>query len=307
MTEHDNEHANTQANESTNVDTNEPTDDSTNEQHLTPVETNQELANLNLPDESKYPPILTSEEEYELAVKLYENHDLEAAQKLVMSHLRFVAFIAYGYKGYGLEQEELIQEGTIGLMKAVKKYNPYKKVRLASFAVYWIRAEIHEFIFKNWKIVKLATTKAQRKLFFKLKSAKSQIYGSLTLEEATSIANDLGVRPEDVLEMEARLQFNAVGLDTDNDDNDSPKNYLPSPSKNPEQLLLESDSKEHAQQKLYEALSTLDERSLDILESRYLKEKKETLHTLADKYGVSAERIRQLENKAMSVLKEHLS
>jgi RNA polymerase sigma-32 factor len=267
---------------------------------------NKELANIHLPDESKYPPILSSEEEYELAVRLYENHDLEAAQKLVMSHLRFVAFIAYGYKGYGLEQEDLIQEGTIGLMKAVKQFNPYKEVRLASYAVYWIRAEIHEFIFKNWKIVKLATTKAQRKLFFKLKSAKSQIYGSLSADEAQQIANDLGVKPSEVLDMEARLQFNAVGLDNDDDDNNSPKDYLPSATKTPEQLLLESDTAEHSQQKLYNALSKLDDRSLDILESRYLQEKKSTLHDLADKYSVSAERIRQLENKAMAELKQNL-
>jgi RNA polymerase sigma-32 factor len=270
---------------------------------------NTKLAKLNLPEADKYPPILSSEEEYELAVKLYENHDLEAAQKLVLSHIRFVAFISYGYKGYGLEQEDLIQEGTIGLMKAVKKFNPYKKVRLSSFAVYWIRAEIHEFIFKNWKIVKVATTKSQRKLFFKLKSAKSEIYGSLNKEQAAEIAENLGVKTSDVLEMEKRLQFNAVGLDSgsnDDDENSSPKNYLPSPEQTPEQLLLESDNQEHSQQKLYKALSGLDERSLDILESRYLKEKKETLHTLADKYGVSAERVRQLENQAMAKLKNSL-
>ena len=154
-------------------------------------------------DIQKYPPILSAEEEHELAVSLFENHDLDAARKLVLSHIRFVAFIAHGYKGYGLEQADLIQEGTIGLMKAVKKFNPYKKVRLASFAVYWIRAEIHEFIFKNWKIVKVATTKAQRKLFFKLKQAKAQIYQSLTEEQANDIAEDLGVKTSDVLEMEA--------------------------------------------------------------------------------------------------------
>lgn len=266
----------------------------------------QELAKLNRLSGEKYPPILSSDEEYELAVKLYESHDLKAAQKLVLSHIRFVAFISYGYKGYGLEQEDLIQEGTIGLMKAVKKFNPYKKVRLSSFAVYWIRAEIHEFIFKNWKIVKVATTKSQRKLFFKLKAAKSDIYGSLNLEQATKIADELGVKPTEVLEMEKRLQFNAVGLDSGEEDKNSPKDYLPSPGQTPEQLLLESDEKSHSQQKLYKALSGLDERSLDILESRYLKESKTTLHTLADKYGVSAERVRQLENKAMEKLKKSL-
>lgn len=269
-------------------------------------EKNTELANLNLLQTDKYPPILSSEEEHELAVKLYENHDLEAAQKLVMSHLRFVAFIAYGYKGYGLEQEDLIQEGTIGLMKAVKKFNPYKNVRLSSFAVYWIRSEIHEFIFKNWKIVKVATTKAQRKLFFKLKSAKSQIYGSLNKDQASEIAQELGVKTEEVLEMEKRLQFNAVGLENDDEEKQSPKDYLPSPAQTPEQLLLESDTNAHYQQQLYQALNQLDERSLDILESRYLQEKKETLHNLADKYNISAERVRQLETEAMKKLKNIL-
>jgi len=259
-------------------------------------------------DIQKYPPILSAEEEHALAVSLFENHDLDAARKLVLSHIRFVAFIAHGYKGYGLEQADLIQEGTIGLMKAVKKFNPYKKVRLASFAVYWIRAEIHEFIFKNWKIVKVATTKAQRKLFFKLKQAKAQIYQSLTEEQAKDIANDLGVKTSDVLEMEARLQFNDVGLIADEDENtNSPEYYLTDPNtQTPEQILVSEDDQKHSQQKLYQALSTLDERSLEILQARYLKEEKVTLHNLADKYGVSAERVRQLENKAMQKLKEAL-
>jgi RNA polymerase sigma-32 factor len=259
-------------------------------------------------DIQKYPPILSAEEEHELAVSLFENHDLDAARKLVLSHIRFVAFIAHGYKGYGLEQADLIQEGTIGLMKAVKKFNPYKKVRLASFAVYWIRAEIHEFIFKNWKIVKVATTKAQRKLFFKLKQAKAQIYQSLTEEQAKDIANDLGVKTSDVLEMEARLQFNDVGLIADEDEKtNSPEYYLTDPNtQTPEQILVSEDDQKHSQQKLYQALSTLDERSLEILQARYLKEEKVTLHNLADKYGVSAERVRQLENKAMQKLKEAL-
>ena len=257
----------------------------------------------------KYPPILSPEEEHDLAVKLYENHDLSAARQLVLSHMRFVAFIAHGYKGYGLEQADLIQEGTIGLMKAVKKFNPYKKVRLASFAVYWIRAEIHEFIFKNWKIVKVATTKAQRKLFFKLKQAKAQIYQSLTSDQADEIAQELGVRRQDVLEMESRLQFNDVAFEVNDDDDNSsaPEHYLTdNNTKTPEQLLLTSDMQKNQQQQLYQALSSLDERSLDILQSRYLKEEKTTLHTLADKYGVSAERVRQLENKAMQKLKTEL-
>ena len=255
----------------------------------------------------KYPPILTPEEEYDLAIELYENGSLSAAKKLVMSHMRFVAFIAHGYKGYGLEQADLIQEGTIGLMKAVKRFNPHKKVRLSSFAVYWIRAEIHEYIFKNWKIVKVATTKAQRKLFFKLKKAKSNIFQSLTNEQAKVIANDLGVKEKDVIEMESRLQLNDVAFEV-NDDEDAytPVHYVADPGKNPEQLVLSDKSQEDQHKRLYQALSSLDQRSIEILQSRYLKEEKETLHTLADKYGVSAERVRQLENKAIKKLKERL-
>ena len=255
----------------------------------------------------KYPPILTPEEEDDLAIELYENGSLSAAKKLVMSHMRFVAFIAHGYKGYGLEQADLIQEGTIGLMKAVKRFNPHKKVRLSSFAVYWIRAEIHEYIFKNWKIVKVATTKAQRKLFFKLKQAKSNIFQSLTSEQAQVIAADLGVREKDVIEMESRLQLNDIAFEV-NDDEDAytPEQYLADPGKTPEQLVINNKNQEDQHNKLYQALSSLDERSIDILQSRYLKEEKLTLHTLADKYGVSAERVRQLENKAIKKLKERL-
>jgi RNA polymerase sigma-32 factor len=255
----------------------------------------------------KYPPILSPEQEYELAIELYENGNLSAAKKLVLAHMRFVAFIAHGYKGYGLEQADLIQEGTIGLMKAVKRFNPHKKVRLSSFAVYWIRAEIHEYIFKNWKIVKVATTKAQRKLFFKLRQAKSRIYQSLTSDQAEEIATDLGVRKKDVIEMESRLQLSDVAFEV-NDDEDTytPEQYLSDPGDTPEQLLLNDNSQRDQNNKLYQALSTLDERSIDILRSRYLKEKKSTLHTLADKYGVSAERVRQLEYKAIKKLKERL-
>ena len=255
----------------------------------------------------KYPPILTPEQEYELAIELYENESLTAAKKLVLAHMRFVAFITHGYKGYGLEQADLIQEGTIGLMKAVKRFNPHKKVRLSSFAVYWIRAEIHEYIFKNWKIVKVATTKAQRKLFFKLKQAKSNIFQSLTSEQAQVIAADLGVREKDVIEMESRLQLNDIAFEV-NDDEDvyTPEQYLADPGKTPEQLVINNKNQEDQHNKLYQALSSLDERSIDILQSRYLKEEKLTLHTLADKYGVSAERVRQLENKAIKKLKERL-
>ena len=255
----------------------------------------------------KYPPILSPEQEYELAIELYENGNLSAAKKLVLAHMRFVAFIAHGYKGYGLEQADLIQEGTIGLMKAVKRFNPHKKVRLSSFAVYWIRAEIHEYIFKNWKIVKVATTKAQRKLFFKLRQAKSHIYQSLTSDQAEEIATNLGVRKKDVIEMESRLQLSDVAFEVnDNEDTYTPEQYLSDPGDTPEQLLLNDNSQRDQNNKLYQALSTLDERSIDILRSRYLKEKKSTLHTLADKYGVSAERVRQLEYKAIKKLKERL-
>jgi len=255
----------------------------------------------------KYPPILSPEQEYELAIELYENGNLSAAKKLVLAHMRFVAFIAHGYKGYGLEQADLIQEGTIGLMKAVKRFNPHKKVRLSSFAVYWIRAEIHEYIFKNWKIVKVATTKAQRKLFFKLRQAKSHIYQSLTSDQAEEIATNLGVRKKDVIEMESRLQLSDVAFEV-NDDEDTytPEQYLSDPGETPEQLLLNNNSQQDQHNKLYQALSSLDERSIDILQSRYLKEEKLTLHTLADKYDVSAERVRQLENKAIKKLKERL-
>ena len=255
----------------------------------------------------KYPPILTPEEEYSLAIELYDNGDLSAARKLVLAHMRFVAFIAHGYKGYGLEQADLIQEGMIGLMKAVKRFDPYKKVRLSSFAVYWIRAEIHEYIFKNWKIVKIATTKAQRKLFFKLKQAKAHIYTSLTNDQAEEIANNLGVRKQDVIEMESRLQLNDVAFEIhDDEDSYTPEQYLADQNQTPEQLLLSDRNREDQQHQLYQALSSLDKRSIDILQSRYLKEEKATLHTLADKYGVSAERIRQLENKAIKKLKERL-
>jgi len=255
----------------------------------------------------KYPPILSPEQEYELAIELYENGNLSAAKKLVLAHMRFVAFIAHGYKGYGLEQADLIQEGTIGLMKAVKRYNPHKKVSLSSFAVYWIRAEIHEYIFKNWKIVKVATTKAQRKLFFKLRQAKAHIFQSLTSDQAEEIATNLGVRKKDVIEMESRLQLSDVAFEV-NDDEDTytPEQYLSDPGETPEQLLLNNNSQQDQHNKLYQALSSLDERSIDILQSRYLKEEKTTLHTLADKYDVSAERVRQLENKAIKKLKERL-
>jgi RNA polymerase sigma-32 factor len=255
----------------------------------------------------KYPPILSQQDEYNLALDLYENNNLKAAEKLVLSHLRFVAFIAHSYKGYGLEISDLIQEGTVGLMKAVKKFNPHKKVRLSSFAVYWIRAEIHEYVLKNWKIVKVATTKSQRKLFFKLKSAKKNIHHFLTKPQAEKIANDLGVKEKEVLEMESRLSGNDVSFVSDNDSDDfAPEQYLVDESYAPHKLLAITDEIQNNNNKLHNALTTLDKRSLDILEKRYLKNEKVTLHTLAKEYGVSAERVRQIENLAMAKLKTQL-
>ena len=254
----------------------------------------------------KYPPILSAQEERDLAIKLYENHDLDAARQLVLSHMRFVAFIAHGYKGYGLEQDDLIQEGTIGLMKAVKRFNPHKNVRLASFAVYWIRAEIHEFVFKNWKIVKVATTKAQRKLFFNLRSKKKRL-AWMNMAEVNDIANDLGVTSKDVMEMEKRMTGQDIGFDAPNNDDDEkayyPSQYLQSETVDPSEAAEAQDWQDHTQGLFTNALETLDDRSKDILASRWLVDKKATLEELAKKYGISAERIRQIEASAIGKLK----
>jgi len=251
-------------------------------------------------------PILTVEEERELAIQLQEHGDLEAAQKLVLSHLRFVAHVARSYSGYGLALSDLVQEGNIGLMKAVKRFDPNVGVRLISFAVYWIRAEIHEFILRNWRIVKVATTKSQRKLFFNLRSKKKQL-GWFNNDEVNAVADDLGVKRTDVLEMEKRLSGLDIGFDgpDDNDENISPApaNYLEDSSHEPARLLEQSDWAENQETRLYTALKDLDERSRDILQQRWLTENKATLHQLADKYGVSAERIRQLENNAIKKLR----
>lgn len=251
-------------------------------------------------------PILNAEEERELAVQLQDHGDLEAAQKLVLSHLRFVAHVARSYSGYGLALADLVQEGNIGLMKAVKRFDPTVGVRLISFAVYWIRAEIHEFILRNWRIVKVATTKAQRKLFFNLRSQKKQL-GWFNDDEVSSVANDLGVKRTDVLEMEKRLSGLDIGFDgpDDNDENISPApaNYLEDNSLEPAQLIEQSNWSENQETRLYTALKDLDDRSRDILQQRWLTENKATLHQLADKYGISAERIRQLENNAIKKLR----
>ena len=258
-------------------------------------------------------PVLTAEEEYELATRLQNDGDLEAAQRLVMSHLRFVARIAKGYSGYGLPVADLIQEGNIGLMKAVKRFNPDKGVRLVSFAVHWIRAEIHEYVIRNWRIVKIATTKAQRKLFFNLRSAKQRL-GWLNQEEVEAVAEDLGVTPANVMEMERRLAQPDTSFDlpADSDDEEthfSPVAYLAAPDiSDPSQQLEQDNFSDYQQQKLANALSTLDERSRDIISQRWLNdEDKATLHTLAEQYQVSAERIRQIENNAMKKLKKMMA
>ena len=251
-------------------------------------------------------PILSAEEERELAVQLQEHGDLEAAQKLVLSHLRFVAHVARSYNGYGLALADLVQEGNIGLMKAVKRFDPTVGVRLISFAVYWIRAEIHEFILRNWRIVKVATTKAQRKLFFNLRGKKKQL-GWFNDEEVGSVAEDLGVKRTDVLEMEKRLSGLDIGFDgpDDNDENiaPAPANYLEDNSLEPARLIEQSNYTENQEMRLYGALKDLDERSRDILQQRWLTDNKSTLHQLADQYSVSAERIRQLESNAIKKLR----
>lgn len=252
-------------------------------------------------------PMLTLEEEREYARRLLEHGDLEAAQQLVMSHLRFVIRIARGYQGYGLPLADLIQEGNVGLMKAVKRFDTDHNVRLVSFAVHWIRAEIHEYVLKNWRIVKVATTKAQRKLFFNLRSSKKRL-GWFSKEEVEGVAKDLGVKPETVLEMESRLSNYDMAFDATSDDDDdsmvSPSTYLSSATNDPEQQLESDDWKDQRTQALTESLAGLDERSRDILMSRWMNEEhKATLHDLAAKYGISAERVRQLEKNAMKKMR----
>jgi RNA polymerase sigma-32 factor len=256
-------------------------------------------------------PVLTAEEEYDLATRLQRDGDLEAAQRLVLSHLRFVARIAKGYSGYGLPVADLVQEGNIGLMKAVKRFDPEKGVRLVSFAVHWIRAEIHEYVIRNWRIVKIATTKAQRKLFFNLRSAKQRL-GWLNQEEVEAVAEDLGVTPDNVLEMERRLAQPDASFDLPNDTEDdeaafSPSAYLAAPENADPSLALEQQNYTNYQHnRLANALDSLDERSRDIVRKRWLNDdSKATLHELAAEYDVSAERIRQIENNAMKKL-QHL-
>ena len=248
--------------------------------------------------------VLSAEEEQKLAEDLYYRDDLEAARRLGMAHLRVVVHIAKSYAGYGLAQGDLIQEGNVGLMKAVKRFNPEKGVRLVSFAVHWIKAEIHEFILRNWRIVKVATTKAQRKLFFNLRGQKKRL-AWLTNEEAQAVANDLNVDVKNVREMEGRLSAFDAAFDAATDEDDesawqAPANYLEDSRYDPSSMLENADWAESSVNSLEAAIEQLDERSRDILQQRWLDdENKSTLHDLAAKYGVSAERIRQLEKNAM--------
>lgn len=255
--------------------------------------------------------ILTPEEEKRLAEDLYYRNDLEAASQLVMAHLRFVVHIARGYSGYGLPQADLIQEGNVGLMKAVRKFNPEVGVRLISFAVHWIKSEMHEYIIKNWKIVKVATTKAQRKLFFNLRSQKKEL-NWLTDDEIKTISDELGVDEKSVKEMESRLSSTDMSFDPPTEANDeeasfSPAGFLADETKDPADLIEREDSEEYSHELLHKALSALDSRSKEILIDRWLQDQKLTLHELADKYGVSAERIRQIEKAAMEKVKSYIS
>ena len=255
--------------------------------------------------------ILTPEEEKRLAEELYYKNDLEAARQLVMAHLRFVVHIARGYSGYGLPQADLIQEGNVGLMKAVRKFNPEVGVRLISFAVHWIKSEMHEYIIKNWKIVKVATTKAQRKLFFNLRSQKKEL-NWLTDEEIKTISNELGVDEKSVKEMESRLSSSDMSFDppteaSDDEASFTPSGFLADETKDPADLIEKENSEEYSHELLHKALSALDPRSKEILIDRWLQDQKLTLHELADKYGVSAERIRQIEKAAMEKVKSYIS
>ncbi|MEX0605774.1 MAG: RNA polymerase sigma factor RpoH [Marinobacter sp.] len=255
-------------------------------------------------------PVLTADEERSLAERLHYEGDVEAARHLVLSHLRFVIHIARSYSGYGLAQADLIQEGNVGLMKAVKRFNPEYGVRLVSFAVHWIKAEIHEFILRNWRIVKVATTKAQRKLFFNLRSQKKRL-AWLSHDELNAVAADLGVEPRVVREMEGRLASHDTAFDGPMDDDDdsayqAPAHYLQDHRGDPATQLEQSDWTEDSNGRLMTALDNLDERSQDILRERWLTDSKSTLHDLADKYGVSAERIRQLEKNAMKKIKNQM-
>jgi RNA polymerase sigma-32 factor len=251
-------------------------------------------------------PVLTREEERALAERFRSKNDLEAARELVLAHLRFVVHIARGYSGYGLPVGDLIQEGNVGLMKAVKRFDPALNVRLVSFAVHWIRAEIHEYVLRNWRLVKIATTKAQRKLFFNLRRMKKNLTW-LSVEETAAVARDLGVSPAEVTEMEKRLAARDMSFDpapeADDEELYSPAAYLPAPDADPAEQVEEAEASDDSSDRLRGALERLDARSRDIVERRWMTDDKATLHELAGKYGVSAERIRQIESSALGKLR----
>lgn len=254
--------------------------------------------------------VLSKEDEQSLATRFRDQQDLDAARELVMAHLRFVVHIAKGYTGYGLPLSDLIQEGNVGLMKAVKRFDPSYDVRLVSFAVHWIRAEIHEFVLKNWRIVKVATTKAQRKLFFNLRKKKKTL-AWLSADETKAVADDLGVSPREVTEMEKRLHSRDAifdpAPDLDDDRNFTPAAYLPAPDSDPAKQVETADFNEDASARMAAALNILDDRARRIIEARWLTESKMTLHELADEYGISAERVRQLEANAIKKLRNAMA
>jgi RNA polymerase sigma-32 factor len=255
-------------------------------------------------------PVLTREQELELAARFHGENDLEAARTLVMSHLRFVLHIARGYSGYGLPIGDLVQEGNVGLMKAVKRFNPEVGVRLVSFAVHWIRAEIHDYVLRNWRLVKIATTKAQRKLFFNLRRMKKNL-AWLTQEETAAVAADLGVSSAEVTEMEQRLSARDMSFDpapeADEEESYGPSLYLPAPDADPAEQVEESEWDADVSERLGAAVTRLDKRSRDILQRRWMAEEKATLHELAAEYGVSAERIRQIEAAALKRIRVALA
>jgi RNA polymerase sigma-32 factor len=255
-------------------------------------------------------PVLTAAEERRLALRLHEHNDLEAARQLILANLRHVVRIARGFSGYGLPQADLIQEGNIGLMKAVKHFDPSHKVRLMSFAVHWVRAEIYDYVLRNWRIVKVATTKAQRKLFFNLRKSRERL-GWMRQGEVDSLAEDLNVAPETVQEMESRMASVDVPFDGGMEADDetfqaTPAGYLQDMRYNPEVVATKSDQENAREQQLQTALSTLDPRSRDIIQRRWLDDEKPTLHELAEEYKISAERVRQIESKALAVMKDTL-
>lgn len=250
-------------------------------------------------------PMLTAEEERELAERLYYQGEVDAARQLVMAHLRFVVYVARSYSGYGLAQADLIQEGNIGLMKAVRRFNPEYKVRLVSFAVHWIKAEMHEFILKNWRIVKVATTKAQRKLFFNLRGSRQRL-GWMNDHEVDHVAGELGVGSEQVRQMEGRMAARDEAFDGSPDQDDEsrfPANYLQDAGGDPADIVEFETRAASNRQDLHKAVADLDDRSQEIVRSRWLMDKKETLHQLADRFGISAERVRQLEQNALKKLR----